>query len=165
MYYILVRWNHVTHFRFYVFNPLLPDIPFLCPLKTLENRRFSDVFIGYKKGALGSNGLRNIKVEHWLDLFSKIFFVIDGVSLNSTKTIISVSVSFCLEEFSYFRFPRMFGPFRMFREFIDRLYRLKLVSIRIELNSFMVKHIWITQLVNSSLKRNLIYFKKSKVAK
>ena len=34
----------------------MPSVPFLYPLKTSENRRFS-VFRGHKKGTLGSNGL------------------------------------------------------------------------------------------------------------
>ena len=43
-----------------VFNPLLPGVPFLHPLKTTENRRFSDIFMGYKKEAPGSNGLEDL---------------------------------------------------------------------------------------------------------
>ena len=31
------------------FNPLLPGVPFLYPLKTSENLRFSDVFRVYKR--------------------------------------------------------------------------------------------------------------------
>ena len=38
-------------------NMLLPSVPFLYPLKTSGNLRFSDVFRGYKKGTLGTNGL------------------------------------------------------------------------------------------------------------
>ena len=38
-------------------NTLLPGIPFLYLLKPLENRRFSNIFREYKKGAPGSNGL------------------------------------------------------------------------------------------------------------
>ena len=38
-------------------NSLLPGVPFLYPLKTSENRGFSDVFRRYKKGTPGSNGL------------------------------------------------------------------------------------------------------------
>ena len=44
-------------------NPLLPGIPFLYPLKTLENLWFS-VFRGYKKETLGSNGLKALKDIH-----------------------------------------------------------------------------------------------------
>ena len=36
---------------------LLPGDPFLYPLKTKKPRRFSDVFRGYKKGILSSDGL------------------------------------------------------------------------------------------------------------
>ena len=52
-----------TNSRFYVnfhygqFNPFLSNIPFIYPLKTSENKRFSDVFRGYKKGTLETNGL------------------------------------------------------------------------------------------------------------
>ena len=48
-----------------ILNTLLPDVPLLYPLKASENRRFSDVFMGYKKGTPGSNGLI---------LFSEILF-------------------------------------------------------------------------------------------
>ena len=33
------------------------NVPFLCPLKTSENRRFSDVFIAYKNETLASDRL------------------------------------------------------------------------------------------------------------
>ena len=48
-----------------ILNTLLPDAPLLYPLKASKNRRFSDVFRGYKKGIPGSNGLI---------LFSEILF-------------------------------------------------------------------------------------------
>ena len=35
-------------------NSLLPGIPFLFPIKTLENLWLSDVFRGYKEGTPGS---------------------------------------------------------------------------------------------------------------
>ena len=38
-------------------NPFLANVPILYPLKTPENRRFSDVFRGYKLGTLATNGL------------------------------------------------------------------------------------------------------------
>ena len=41
-------------FKVYI-NPFIPNAPFLYPLKTL---RFSDVFRGKRKGALGTNGLK-----------------------------------------------------------------------------------------------------------
>ena len=34
-----------------------PNVPFLYPLKTSENQKFSDVFRGYKNKTLDSNGL------------------------------------------------------------------------------------------------------------
>ena len=41
-------------FKVYI-NPFIPNAPFLYPLKTL---RFSDVFRGKRKGALGTSGLK-----------------------------------------------------------------------------------------------------------
>ena len=34
-------------------NPFQPNVPFLYPLKTLENEMFSDIFRGYRNGTLG----------------------------------------------------------------------------------------------------------------
>ena len=39
-------------------NPFQTNVSFLYPLKTSENRRFSDVFRGYRKGTLAWNRLR-----------------------------------------------------------------------------------------------------------
>ena len=39
-------------------NPFQAIVPFLCPLKTSEKQRFSDIFKGYRKGTLARNGLR-----------------------------------------------------------------------------------------------------------
>ena len=50
-------WAFVLDF---VLNTLLPGVPFLYPLKTSENCRFSDVFKEYKKVTSSSNALRNI---------------------------------------------------------------------------------------------------------
>ena len=38
-------------------NPFVPNAPFLCPLKTSKTIRFSDIFRGKRKDALGTNGL------------------------------------------------------------------------------------------------------------
>ena len=38
-------------------NPLQANVPFLYPLKTSENQKFSDIFRGYRKGTLAWNGL------------------------------------------------------------------------------------------------------------
>ena len=38
-------------------DPLQPNVPFLYPLKTSENQRFSDVFRGYRNVASAWNGL------------------------------------------------------------------------------------------------------------
>ena len=39
------------------FNPYSPNVTFLYSLKTWENRRFSDVFRGYRNVTLGEYGL------------------------------------------------------------------------------------------------------------
>ena len=46
---------------------------FLCPLKTLENKGFSNVFMGYRKGPVSRNGLKTdifavIKVLNFVNL-------------------------------------------------------------------------------------------------
>ena len=41
----------------HVFNPFSTNVPLLYPLKTSENRRFFDVFWGYRNGSLVENGL------------------------------------------------------------------------------------------------------------
>ena len=46
-------------------NPLMANITFLYYLKTLEKRRFSDVFRGYKDVILDINGLK-LEVFLWL---------------------------------------------------------------------------------------------------
>ena len=48
--------SFVNHFTKKI-NLFQANVPFLYPLKTSENRRFSDVFRGYKKGTLIWNGL------------------------------------------------------------------------------------------------------------
>ena len=40
------------------FNPFIRNVHFLYPPKTSENQRFSDIFRGYKKGKLRSNGVK-----------------------------------------------------------------------------------------------------------
>ena len=47
-------------------NPYSPNFTFLYPLKTSENRRFSDVFRGYSNVALGEYGL-SAKPTKWLN--------------------------------------------------------------------------------------------------
>ena len=50
------KLGHCQGLLQYVFNPLVPNAPFLYPLKTSKNLMvlFSG---GYRKGALGTNGL------------------------------------------------------------------------------------------------------------
>ena len=40
-----------------MFNTFSTNVPSLYPLKTSENRRFSDVFRGYRIGTLVENGV------------------------------------------------------------------------------------------------------------
>ena len=55
--------NHLPCLPLFMFLPpkfinlFFPDAPFLYPLKTLENLRFSDVFRRLRKDALGTNRL------------------------------------------------------------------------------------------------------------
>ena len=44
-------------------NPFVPNTPFLYPLETSENLRFSDVFRGKRKSALGTNRLIHYAVR------------------------------------------------------------------------------------------------------
>ena len=54
-----------------LFNPLVPIVACLYSLKTSENLWFSHVFRGYKKAALGTNGLINIwKKQNWQNSIS-----------------------------------------------------------------------------------------------
>ena len=46
-------------------NPFVPNTPFLYPLKTSKNVT-SDVFEGYRKGALGTNELNKSKFYLWV---------------------------------------------------------------------------------------------------
>ena len=41
-----------------MFNPFVPNAPFLYPLRTLKNLKVFCCFQGVEKGALGTNGLR-----------------------------------------------------------------------------------------------------------
>ena len=43
-----------------IFNPFSTNVPYLYPLKTSENRRFSDIFRGYRSGTLVENGLKTM---------------------------------------------------------------------------------------------------------
>ena len=42
-------------------NPFSTKVPLLYHLKTFENRRFFDVFRGYRSGTLVENGLNELK--------------------------------------------------------------------------------------------------------
>ena len=53
-----VRYQNLRVLATKMFNLILPNIPFLCPLKTSKNLWFSGVFRGHKKGTLGRNGLK-----------------------------------------------------------------------------------------------------------
>ena len=46
-------------------NPFSNNVPLLYPRKTSENRRFSDVFTGYRSGTLVENGLWSV-LRHYI---------------------------------------------------------------------------------------------------
>ena len=50
-------------------NPFAPNAPFLYSLETTENLRFSYVFKGLRKGALGTNGLTATETLFFLHVF------------------------------------------------------------------------------------------------
>ena len=50
-------WKSIINLLLIVINPFWPTVPFLYPLKMLENLWFSDIFTGYRNGTLGQNGL------------------------------------------------------------------------------------------------------------
>ena len=55
---VLNEWSLTTGAL--VFNPFSTTVlPLLCPLKTSKSRRFSDVFMEYRRGTLVKNGLIN----------------------------------------------------------------------------------------------------------
>ena len=51
----LIKTNSISDTEF---NPFSTNVPFLHPLNTSENRKFSDVFRGYRSRTLVENGLR-----------------------------------------------------------------------------------------------------------
>ena len=59
--FFIFRISFVLYSDLHFFNLFVPNAPFLYHLKTSENLRFSDVFRGYRQGALETNGL-----IHWL---------------------------------------------------------------------------------------------------
>ena len=50
-------YSQISETSINFFNPFQATGPFLYPLKTSENRRFSNVSRGYRNGTLASNGL------------------------------------------------------------------------------------------------------------
>ena len=52
---------HITDVK--LIKPYSPNVTFLHPLKTSENRRFSDVFRGYRNVTLGEYGLISLLTE------------------------------------------------------------------------------------------------------
>ena len=53
--------KEVKAFFEFIINSFVPNAPFLYPLKTSKNGKFSDVSRGLRKGALRTNGLRHEK--------------------------------------------------------------------------------------------------------
>ena len=50
----------------FIFNPFVPNAPFLYPLKTSENRKVFWCFHGVEKGTLETNGLMGFASNHLL---------------------------------------------------------------------------------------------------
>ena len=55
-------------------NPFSNNVPLLYPRKTSENRRFSDVFTGYRSGTLVENGLWSV-LRHYIVNWGSIISV------------------------------------------------------------------------------------------
>ena len=49
-------FSQLLEFFWILFNPFVPNAPFLYPPENRKPLRFSDVFRWYRKGALGTNG-------------------------------------------------------------------------------------------------------------
>ena len=55
--FICETWNLLCKLLLIWINPFHANVPFLHPLKTSENQRFYDVFMGYRNGILAGKGL------------------------------------------------------------------------------------------------------------
>ena len=74
------------------FNPFQVNVPFVYPPKMLENKRFSDVFRGYRIEALAWNGLRCSKLCKKISLVSQwILYIRDKVFKNGPSKIFTLS--------------------------------------------------------------------------
>ena len=58
-------WISHTASIFFYLNPFSTNLPLLYSLKTSKNRRFSDVFRGYRSGTLVENGLNSYPEAFW----------------------------------------------------------------------------------------------------
>ena len=92
------------------FNLFQVNVPFLYPLKTSENQRFSDAFRGYKKGALTWNRLIRFSFLSYLQnqfFFNSAFFCtvmmfIWSIKWNSHKESLAIHCIKSVEIRSYF---------------------------------------------------------------
>ena len=57
-----------------IFNPFSTSVPYQYPLKTSENRRFSDIFRGYRSGTLVENGLKTMSFNLTRVTRSSLFY-------------------------------------------------------------------------------------------
>ena len=64
-------WSKKSGQKFKYINPYSPNVTFLHPLKTSENRRFSDIFRGYRNVTLREYGLRMKKAFHHFKTFTE----------------------------------------------------------------------------------------------
>ena len=71
-------------------NPFSTNVPPIYLLKTLENWRFSDVFMGYRNATLLENGLISKLWLHWRQLLCDNFYC-----SKYTFTSLTVKLAFC----------------------------------------------------------------------
>ena len=104
-------------------NPFQANIPFLCPLKTSENLRFSDVFSRYRKGKLVWNGLISIKRTKRRCFIKKVFLkVLQDLQGN---TCAGVSISIKLQDTGLCNFKRGSGA-GLFQWILRNFYKTPL---------------------------------------
>ena len=58
------------------FNPFSTNVPLLYPLKTSKNRRFSDVFRGYRSGTLVENDLIKLNKQPLIARFGQLYKIL-----------------------------------------------------------------------------------------
>ena len=65
-------------------NPVVPNAPFFYPWKYQKAIRFSDVFMGWRKGALGTNGLSMIYLQIYFEYCSGVDYFLLIIKIRDT---------------------------------------------------------------------------------